>query len=171
MGRSGPSLTPMGPLPAHSSPCAFPASASPTWVPLNVNSVLFSLSFSFFPFISLCLYIMFPSFFCILSAVPSPFPSLYSSLPLTLSPIVPPFFPISFSLHFFFILLFNFFSFPFLSLSSSLLLLICSFFPSLCVLSAFVHHKTSPACSFCPLSIFCLSLPAALPETPALPQH
>lgn len=44
-GRSGPYLTPTGPLPAHSLPWAFPASASPTWVPLNVNSVLFSLSF------------------------------------------------------------------------------------------------------------------------------
>lgn len=86
---------PHGPLPAHSSPCAFPASAPPKWVPLHVNSVLFSLLFS------LCIFIFcsLPSFAFFLPYLPL-FP-LYV-LPfldlsfLTLSPTFLPFFSISF---------------------------------------------------------------------------
>lgn len=94
--------------------------------------------------------------------------STFPSLPFLL-----PFF-LSFRSHFsfsppflFYFNFLNFFSFPFLLLSSSLLLLICSFFPSLCVLSAFVHHKTNPAWSFCPLSIFLHLSPSRPPGDPS----
>lgn len=148
---------------------------------------LMSIRFCFLsPFISLCLDIMFPSFFFFCAFFGHTFPlslSLFfpsSTFPSSYSFSCPSFFlsylilpSISF-----FILSFYFFSFPFLSLSSSLLLLICSYFPSLCILSAFVHHKTNQSCL---LILFFVDIPAPFSQppsrrpllypTPALPQH
>lgn len=144
----------MGPLPAHSSPCAFTLHPLPLPSGFPFMLILFC-SLSSFLF-SLCIFILcsLPSFAFFLPYLPLsplyilPFLDLSFLLPFLLSFLLSFYLishsPFSFSPPFLFYFNFlNFFSFPFLLLSSSLLLLICSFFPSLCVLSAFVHHKTN----------------------------